>query len=1083
LILISHTGIKSFGRQALACLLCLLFLIAHLQRIQESKAKSLLFQGASDVRWLELGKPIERELSGGESHSYRLNVATGQYSYVIVDQKGIDVVASLFAPDGTLITAVDGPNGSYGEEPVHITAEATGSYKIEITSFDKNAKPGRYEVKLVELRPAEQRDRDRLVARRAFDEAEKLKTQNTRQSMETAIKKYEEALNLYRIIQDRIEQYLILLGIGNTELELQQWPLALERFDQAFLIAQELKDKFRQGRALERGEAVYIGSGEWEKALQKSTQSLQFFEATGEKNEIALMLGEVGGIYNHLGEWEKALQRHDEALQIYRAIGDKNNEAATLIRIGKIYNDLGEYEKAREFIWPAVRIYQALKDRNLEAGAIESIGYTYHLQEENQKALEYYLETLPIWQALKNKRREASNLSFIAGEYGRDGDKEKAISYATQAWQLAQATGSKGNEATVSTNVGHAYYEMGEFEKALSFYEKPLRYWQATSNKLNEAITHSHIAAALRDLGRLDEAKIHIEQSIALFEFIREHAGSADSQSSFVANFFEFYDLYVDVLMRLHAANPQSGNDSTALAFTEKVKLRSLVALLAQARVDLGQGNDVALLERERKINERITAQLDDLAKLLKGRFTSKQKSAAERELDALKSELGQVRAQIGARNSRYESLTAPQPLSIKEIQQVLDDNTVLLEYELGKKRSYLWAITPDKLLSYELPSRETIEAQARHVYELLTARQPDPKLTVGRQRAREVAADVQYKTDARVLSKMLLEPVAAQLGTKRLLIVADGALQYLPFAVLPSPTETTGDPRPLILDHEIVNLPSASVLAALRRDLFDRKPAPKTIAVLADPVFEVNDARVKLSLASHKSLRGRQNQTAQTAVASSVTTSTLNRALTSVRGGDGNVNLQRLLFSRDEAKAILSLTPQQSNLEALDFLANRKLAMSDELSRYRMVHFSTHGLLDSRHPELSGLVLSLVDEAGRPQEGFLRLHEIYRLRLNADLVVLSACQTGLGKEVRGEGLIGLVRGFMYAGAPRVMASMWEVDDAATTELMKSFYKGVLQEKLTPAAALRAAQIEMLKKSHWQSPYYWGAFVLHGEWR
>ncbi|HEY5444337.1 MAG TPA: CHAT domain-containing protein, partial [Pyrinomonadaceae bacterium] len=404
------------------------------------------------------------------------------------------------------------------------------------------------------------------------------------------------------------------------------------------------------------------------------------------------------------------------------------------------------------------------------------------------------------------------------------------------------------NEATVSTNVGHAYYEMGEFEKALSFYEEPLRYWQTTTNKLNEAITHSHIAAALRELGRLDEAKIHIEQSIALFEFIREHAGSADSQSSFVANFFEFYDLYVDVLMRLHAANPQSGNDSTALAFTEKVKLRSLVALLAQARVDLGQGNDVALLERERKINERITAQLDDLAKLLKGRFTSKQKSAAERELDALKSELGQVRAQIAARNSRYESLTAPQPLGIKEIQQVLDDKTILLEYELGKKRSYLWAITPDKLLSYELPSRETIEAQARHVYELLTARQPDPKLTVGRQRAREVAADVQYKTDARVLSKMLLEPVAAQLGTKRLLIVADGALQYLPFAVLPSPTETTGDPRPLILEHEIVNLPSASVLAALRRDLFDRKPAPKTIAVLADPVFEVNDARVKLS-------------------------------------------------------------------------------------------------------------------------------------------------------------------------------------------------------------------------------------------
>jgi CHAT domain-containing protein len=147
------------------------------------------------------------------------------------------------------------------------------------------------------------------------------------------------------------------------------------------------------------------------------------------------------------------------------------------------------------------------------------------------------------------------------------------------------------------------------------------------------------------------------------------------------------------------------------------------------------------------------------------------------------------------------------------------------------------------------------------------------------------------------------------------------------------------------------------------------------------------------------------------------------------------------------------------------------------------MLHFSTHGLLDSRHPELSGLVLSLVDEVGQPQEGFLRLNEIYGLRLNADLVVLSACQTGLGRQVSGEGLIGLTRGFMYAGSKRVMASLWEVDDAATTELMKRFYKGVLQEKLPPAAALRAAQIEMLQRKHWQSPYYWGAFMLQGDWR
>ena len=485
--------------------------------------------------------------------------------------------------------------------------------------------------------------------------------------------------------------------------------------------------------------------------------------------------------------------------------------------------------------------------------------------------------------------------------------------------------------------------------------------------------------------------------------------------------------------MRLHASNPQAANDLAALAFVEKVKQRSLVELLLQARVDLRQG------------------------------------------------------AEIAAGNSRYATLTAPQPLSVKEIQQqVLDDNTILLEFELGEERSYLWTITRDGVLSYQLPPKAEIETQARRVYESLTARQPAPSLTIGQQRAREVAADLQNSKQAGILSNMLLGPAAKQLRTRRLLFVADGALQYLPFAVLPTPaiqaTETKTAPRPLIMDHEIVSLPSASVLAVLRRELADRKPATKAVAVLADPVFEMNDARVKLRLTSGTNSGHPQNQPAQAAVASSASTSTLERALRSVRGDDDSVKLQRLLFSRDEAEAIFSLTSNQSNLVALDFRANRKLAMSDELSQYRIVHFSTHGLLNSRHPELSGLVLSLVDEAGRPQDGFLRLSDIYTLRLNADLVVLSACKTGLGKEVRGEGLIGLVRGFMYAGAPRVMASMWEVDDAATAELMKRFYRGVLQEKLTPAAALRAAQIEMLRKSHWQSPYYWGAFVLQGEW-
>jgi CHAT domain-containing protein len=190
-----------------------------------------------------------------------------------------------------------------------------------------------------------------------------------------------------------------------------------------------------------------------------------------------------------------------------------------------------------------------------------------------------------------------------------------------------------------------------------------------------------------------------------------------------------------------------------------------------------------------------------------------------------------------------------------------------------------------------------------------------------------------------------------------------------------------------------------------------------------------------------------------------------------------------RLVFSDEEADFITGLAPRNSTLKATGFEASRQLVASGELGRYRIVHFATHGLINSEHPELSGLVLSLVDENGKPQDGFLRTHEIFNLQLPADLVVLSACQTALGKEIKGEGLVGLTRGFMYAGAERVVASLWQVDDQATSRLMRHFYRGMLKEGLRPAAALRAAQIEMSRSSRWSAPYYWAGFVIQGEWR
>ncbi|HEU4391007.1 MAG TPA: CHAT domain-containing protein, partial [Blastocatellia bacterium] len=362
--------------------------------------------------------------------------------------------------------------------------------------------------------------------------------------------------------------------------------------------------------------------------------------------------------------------------------------------------------------------------------------------------------------------------------------------------------------------------------------------------------------------------------------------------------------------------------------------------------------------------------------------------------------------------------------------------------------------------------------------------------------------ADADYQEAAVALSQIVLGPVAGQLLRKRIVIVADGSLEYVPFGALPAPvirasaspdrTSETSEKakvkeliesggKPLIVDHEIVKLPSASALAVLRRELAGRKVAPKLVAVLADPVFDKSDPRLGPTA-------GKEGDTAVPVSSTDtagdpVISSPLISPSDDVPTENGKGPFPRLPFSRLEAKSILSSCPPGSFWRALDFDANKAMATSPKLNQFRIVHFATHGLLNNRHPELSGLVFSLFDQKGDSQDGVLQLNEIYNLNLSADLVVLSACQTALGKEIRREGIVGLTSGFMYAGAARVMASLWKVDDEATADLMQRFYYGVLRRGLTPAAALRSAEVAMWKEGKWRSPFYWAGFVVYGEWQ
>ena len=378
-----------------------------------------------------------------------------------------------------------------------------------------------------------------------------------------------------------------------------------------------------------------------------------------------------------------------------------------------------------------------------------------------------------------------------------------------------------------------------------------------------------------------------------------------------------------------------------------------------------------------------------------------------------------------------------------------------------------MWVVSPDTHTLQELPPRAEIEGAAERVYQRLVAR-----LSAGRERVREAdirRADEEYWQEAARLSDMLVAPIAKQIAGKRLLVVTDGMLQYVPFSALPSPGHDT-PPVPLLVEHEIVSLPSASVLAVLRRETGNRAEAAKAVAVFADPVFEADDPRLRSRSRSGDDARA-------TPDAEPIRL----RAFEFVK--DGRWNVPRLAATRREADAIVAAAPAGMAIKKTGFEASRAAALAPALAQYRIIHFATHGIFDNEDPGLSGLILSLYDEQGKAQDGFLRLHDIYSLQLPAELVVLSACSTALGKQVKGEGLTGMVRGFLYAGARRVVASLWKVDDEATGELMRRFYVGMLQGKRSPAAALRQAQLEMWQQDRWRAPFYWAAFSLQGEWR
>jgi len=1016
-----------------------------------------------------------------------------------------------------------------------------------------------------------QSQRDKAISLR--DEGVALRNEGSKESLEKAIAKFEEARPVFHALDDRANEAFALLAIGRTYGDLSDYQKDIVYSTQALTLYRALGEPKFEGIALNNIATAYYSLGETQKAVESLERVLEINRAHNDRRNEALTLDNIGAIYSNRGEKQKALEYHTQALQLYRDVGDRAGEANSINNIGLVYADLGEKQKALDYYAQALPIHRALHDREGEAVTLLNIGSAHSALGEKQKALDSYSGALALFRIVGDRKYEASALNNIGQIYFEVGEAQRAIDLITEALAIKKEIGDRAGEADLLNNLGAINDELGEYQKALEFYAQalPLRrsvgdrpgeamtlnnmgmvyralvdtrkaldyfsqalsIYRAVGDRDGEALTLDNIGASYGDLGdqqkaleyygqaltllravgdrdveagvlgnvalihrnagNLAAARSEIEAAIAILESLRTKIINQQLRTSYFAKVQGYYEFYIDLLMRLHKQKPNEGHDAEALQASERARARALLEVLTEAHADVRQGVEARLVERERALKQQLNTAAEEQIIILSGPHTEEQREVIAKRIETLTNELQQIETQIRQTSPRYAALTQPRALTGKEVQtMVLDGNTILLEYSLGEERSYLWAVTQKNIMSYELPKRADIESVAREVYELFTdeskwpgkssesLRKSDLAKSTSGNRPPSSPAMSSAPAVAVQLSQMILGPVAAQLGTKRLLVVADGTLQYLPFAALPVPAATTNSVTnqegksysPLIVDHEIVNLPSASTLAVLRNEVTDRKPARKSIAIFADPVFEKSDPR--LSRASNSGTE---------------TNKTNPRALELMRSAKetgvvrSDLQIPRLPGTRREAERILALSPAATNKPAFDFEANRLTATSADMSEYRFVHFATHGFLDSQHPELSGILLSMFDDRGQPQDGFLRAHEIFNLRLPADLVVLSACQTGLGKDVRGEGVVSLTRSFMYAGASRVVVSLWSVSDEGTAELMARFYQGMLKKSLTPAQALQAAQVSMFKEKQFTAPFYWAAFTLQGEWR
>ena len=1054
---------------------------------------------------------MERTLAGGAKDEYELRLEAGSYLELTVDQSDLDVAVALAGPDGSTLVSVNDPGRRDRAERIVAIAPAAGIYRLVIFPSSPQSPGGRYRAVLKQLRPSGPGDEDRVAAERLFAEGRVLSQQGStgwegaldfyRKALERwqaahdepgqvralvelevteadasqfskaiewseralalarmigdeeaqarallslgavrlsedpkgALEAYNQSLNLWTRLGNTTGQGRSLLGIALIQLNLHQQEAALSSLRQAIPLLHQADEGGREASALNMLQGIFLDRGEIGEALGYLNQSIALSRKAGDLGAEAAALYNLSNIAKLRGELQQALEGFQHALAINRQLGEHRDEFFTLGALGSTYYDLGDLEKARDEYERALSLGQTLEGVALRrARLLNNIGWVLYKQGQGETALDYLQRALAFSLERDDPDGIAAALHNLGVAEVALGDPQAGLKSLRQALELRQG-GNPYPWAQTLRELGTAYDRMGDSAAAACSFQEALTIGHRIGGPGLVAETLYRWALLDRKQRRLEEAMAKVKEAIGLVESLRSRVEIDALRTSYFASKRDYYELYVDLLMRLQQEHPDRPYQVEALAASERARARGLLDLLAEGKVDLLQGIAPELKRREKDASSRLSWFLDRLAQV-----SPDASAGLSQQLIQAEAEMSHVESEVRERYPQYAGVRYPKPLEFEGIRQLLDSETALLEYFVGRDGSTLFVITREGLASYALPPVQDLSPLVQKVRSLI---ERPSELEIG-----------DFRRQASRLYRLLLGPAEEVLASKRSLLIApDGPLYLFPFEVLlTDETASQGRAFPdlpyLLREHTISYIPSASVLEGLRQTNSEEPPGKlpeKAFVAFANPLDEAQ-ANVQPD-----AVRGPAEQE--------------RRPFAPLPYSEEEVRAIAGLFAKDEVELYVGATATKENV-----LGNPLVEGAHH------VHFATHGFVDEARPERSALVLT--PSAG--EDGFLTVAEIFNMKLRADLLVLSACETGRGKEVGGEGIVGLTRAFLYAGAKSLIVSLWPVVDRPTASLMQDFYRS-LSATGDKAEALRKAKLAMIRTGQ-ANPYLWAPFVLSG---